>query len=180
MFISMVALSVADAYDQHQAVWSLFPGAKTRKRDHLYRIESQSNNQVVIILQSTSQPQSSDKATVLQSKPFSPAITTGDYYKFKITANPTQCLSSGKKVVDIKQEAEQVAWLQRKLAGANVTVTSLESQLTKSRKSYTSLFVTFEGVMQVTNAEQISSVLVMGVGRKKHLGAGLLSLAKAS
>lgn len=49
-----------------------------------------------------------------------------------------------------------------------------------SKKSFNSCFVCFEGVMQLTNAEQVYSALVMGIGRKKHAGAGLLSLAKAS
>ena len=180
MHISMVALNVTDSYDQHQAIWALFPGPAERKRDHLFRVENSAHNQVTILLQSTSEPQSHQAAQVLQSKPFKPTINNGDYYKFKLSANPTKCLSQGKKVIEIKEEAEQVAWLQRKLSGANVTITSIESTLVSSRKTHTSRFVTFEGVLQVTDAEQVYSALVMGIGRKKHAGAGLLSLAKAS
>lgn len=180
MYISMVALNVTDSYDQHQAIWELFPGPAERKRDHLFRVESSANNQVTILLQSTSEPKSHQGAKVLQSKLFSPTVNNGDYYKFKLLANPTKCLSKGKKVIDIKDEAEQVTWLQRKLSGANVTVTSIESTLVTSRKTHTSRFVAYEGVFQVTEAAQIYSALVMGIGRKKHAGAGLLSLAKAS
>lgn len=179
MYISRVALMATDTYEQHQAIWSLFPDSPQRKRDHLFRIEQQNGRQHVALLQSTSQPINSDKAQVLQSKEFDPTISNGDYFKFKLTANPTKCLSQGKKVIELKNEADQVAWLQRKLSGANVTVTSISSQLTMSRKSLHSRFVTFEGILQVTNAEQIYSALVMGVGRKKHAGAGLLSLAKS-
>lgn len=179
MHISMVALNVIDSYDQHQAIWSLFPGPADRKRDHLFRVESSTSGQVTILLQSTSEPQSHQGARVLQSKAFNPTLNNGDYYKFKLLANPTKCLSQGKKVIDIKDEAEQVAWLQRKLSGANVTITSMESILVSSRKTHTSRFVAFEGVLQVTEAEKIYSTLVMGIGRKKHAGAGLLSLAKA-
>jgi CRISPR system Cascade subunit CasE len=47
--------------------------------------------------------------------------------------------------------------------------------LIDSRKSFKSRFVTFEGILQITNAEQIHRTVVMGIGRKKHAGAGLLS-----
>jgi CRISPR system Cascade subunit CasE len=180
MYISMVTLNVTDSYEQHQAIWSLFPGPDERKRDHLFRVENSSGGQLIVLLQSTSAPQSNERVRVLQSKPFNPQISNGDYYKFKLLANPSKCLSQGKKVVELKEDAEQIAWLQRKLKGANVTVTAMDSALVKSRKSHNSRFVCFEGVFQVTNAEQIYSALVMGVGRKKHAGAGLLSLGKAS
>ncbi|GAD89982.1 putative CRISPR-associated protein [Vibrio halioticoli NBRC 102217] len=180
MYISMVTLDVTDTYDQHQAIWSLFPDAPDRKRDHLFRIENKNGRQLVALLQSTSQPMSSKSAKVLKSKVFNPVITNGDYFKFKLTANPTKCLSEGKKVVELKTEAQQVEWLQRKLNGANVTVTSIDSHVTNSRKSSHSRFVTFEGVLQVINSEQVYSALVMGIGRKKHAGAGLLSLAKVN
>ncbi|WP_041396070.1 type I-E CRISPR-associated protein Cas6/Cse3/CasE [Photobacterium profundum] len=181
MYISMVALSVIDTYEQHQAIWELFPNSSERKRDHLFRVENiNTSGQVMVLLQSASEPQSNVKATVLQSKLFDPQISQGEYYKFKLLANPTKCLSQGKKVIEIKDENEQIQWLQRKLRGANVTVTALESVLVKSRKSFTSRFVCFEGILQVDKPDQIYSVLVMGIGRKKHAGAGLLSLAKAS
>ena len=61
-----------------------------------------------------------------------------------------------------------------------MVVTAMESKLVHSRKSHTARFVTFEGVLQVLDADCIYSAVVMGIGRKKHAGAGLLSLARAS
>jgi CRISPR system Cascade subunit CasE len=181
MYISLVTMGASDSYEQHQAIWSLFPGAPERKRDHLFRVEGDSQNgRLVVLLQSSSKPKSCELAKVLQSKPFQPEINEGEYYKFKLLANPTKCLSDGKKVVEIKDEPEQVQWLQRKLSGANVTVTAMESKLVSSRKALMSRFVCFEGILHVTKADQIYSALVMGVGRKKHAGAGLLSLAKVN
>jgi len=182
MFISLVAIGATDSYEQHQAIWSMFPGAPERKRDHLFRVEEDDtrNGKVVVLLQSSSRPQSGDLAEVLQSKPFLPEINEGEYYKFKLLANPTKCLRSSKKVIEIKDESEQVQWLQRKLSGANVTVIAMESKLVRSRKSFMSRFVCFEGILQVKKADQIYRSLVMGVGRKKHAGAGLLSLAKVN
>lgn len=178
MYISKVSLKTSDTYEQHQAIWSLFPNSPERKRDHLFRVEAEQKGQVLLLLQSSSAPISSESTKVIQSKALNVQLNNGDYYKFKLLANPTKCLSQGKKVIEIKDEAEQVAWLQRKLNGANVTVTALESKLVNSKKSFYSRFICFEGVMQLTDAQQIYSALVMGIGRKKHAGAGLLSLAK--
>jgi len=178
MYISLVAIKVTDSYEQHQAIWSLFPDTPERKRDHLFRVESKNKGQVVAILQSATEPKSSNHSEVLQSKPFKLDLSTGEYYKFKLVANPTKRLSKQRNIIEIKDEADQIVWLQRKLIGANVTVTSMESSLVESKKSYKSLFVTFEGVLQVIDADKINRAVVMGIGRKKHAGAGLLSLAR--
>jgi len=180
MYISLVTLNVTDSYEQHQAIWSLFPNTPDRKRDHLFRVEGEKNGGIVVLLQSSSEPLSSDIAKVLQSKPLNLNLTNGDFFKFKLVANPTKCLSKNKKVIEIKDEAEQIQWLQRKLKGANVTVTAIDSMLINSRKSFKSQFVIFEGILQATDAEQIYQTVIMGIGRKKHAGAGLLSLARAS
>lgn len=178
MYISKVAISSSDSYDQHQAIWSLFPDTPERKRDHLFRVENKNRNQFMVLLQSSTEPKSSDKAEVIQSKTFDVVIEKAACYKFKLLANPTKCLSQGKKVVDLKEPDEQVEWLQRKLSGANVTVASMDATLINHRKAFASRFVTYEGVLQVIEPEQIRTAVIMGVGRKKHAGAGLLSLAK--
>ncbi len=177
MYISRVALTTRDTYEQHQAIWSLFPDQPDRKRDHLYRVENENNDQVLVLLQSASQPKSSNNAEVLQSKSFKINLESGEYYKFKLLANPTRCLSNNKKVVEIKDEASQISWLQRKLSGANVTVTAMDSKLVSSKKSYKSRFVCFEGILQINNSDQVYAAIIMGIGRNKHAGAGLLSLA---
>ncbi len=179
MFISMVALNSADSYEQHQAIWSLFPDTPDRKRDHLFRVESEQAGRYLALLQSSSSPQSSDEAIVLQSKSFELVLANGEYFKFKLVALPTKKLSKTKRILEIKDESDQIAWLQRKLAGANVTVTSVDSKLVSNKKSFNSNFVIFEGILQITNADQIQAAVLMGIGRKKHAGAGLLSLAKA-
>lgn len=178
MYLSQVMLNVHDSYEQHQAIWSLFPNVPERKRDHLFRVEQADNQQVKILLQSTTAPQTSELASVIASKEFHTQIAQDGFYKFKLLAYPTKCLSKGKKVIEIKEADEQVEWLQRKLIGANVTVTAMEAKLVRSKKSFNSRFVCFEGILQVTDNDQIERTLVMGIGRKKHAGAGLLSLAR--
>lgn len=180
MYISMVVLTTTDSYEQHQAIWSLFPKTPERRRDHLFRVENQSTaGKVMILLQSSTQPKSNDQAEVLQTKSFNPQLNNEDFYKFKLVAYPTKCISQGKRVIEIHDENEQIAWLHRKLKGANVNVTSMEKVMVKSQKSFNSRYVCFEGILQITDAAQIYQALVMGIGRQKHAGAGLLSLAKA-
>jgi len=178
MYLSQVMLKVHDSYEQHQVIWSLFPNVPERKRDHLFRVEQADKQQVKILLQSTTQPQTSELAAVIANKEFQTQIVQDGFYKFKLLAYPTKCLSKGKKVIEIKDADEQVQWLQRKLTGANVTVTAMEDKLVRSKKSFNSRFVCFEGILQVTDNDQIERTLVMGIGRKKHAGAGLLSLAR--
>lgn len=184
MYISLVALKTTDSYEQHQAIWSLFPNTPERKRDHLFRIEGKRNGQaekggvIVALLQSSTQPTGSEQAEVLQSKPFSLSLSNGESFKFKLVANPTKRLKETKRVIELHDDAEQIQWLQRKLEGANVVVTSMDSCLVSSKKSHTSRFVTFEGVLTLTDADSIYQRVVMGVGRKKHAGAGLLSLSR--
>jgi CRISPR system Cascade subunit CasE len=178
MYLSQVMLNVHDSYEQHQAIWSLFPNVPERKRDHLFRVEQEDKQKVKILLQSSTAPKTSEQATVIASKEFNAQISQYGFYKFKLLAYPTKCLSQGKKVLEIKDANEQVQWLQRKLSGANVTVTAMEDKLVRSKKSFNSRFVCFEGILQVTDCEQIERVLAMGIGRKKHAGAGLLSLAR--
>jgi len=178
MYISLVALKPTDSYEQHQAIWNLFPDTPERKRDHLFRIESHKKGQIVALLQSSTKPKSSERSEVIQSKSFDLNLSEGEYYKFKLTANPTKRLSKERNVIELKEQADQIQWLQRKLEGANVTVTAMESTLVDSRKSFKSRFVTFEGILQIIDADKIYRAVVMGIGRKKHAGAGLLSLAR--
>jgi len=178
MYISQVILTVHDSYEQHQAIWSLFAHVPDRRRDHLFRVEESDSKVCKVLLQSSTKPIRSAEASVLATRKFSPTVLEGGYYKFKILAYPTKRCSDTKKIIEIKGADETVQWLQRKLAGANVNVTSLDTVMVRNKQSHNSRFICFEGILQVVSAEAIERVLVMGVGRKKHAGAGLLSLAR--
>ncbi len=178
MYLSQVLLKTTDSYEQHQAIWSLFAGVPERKRDHLFRVEESEFKSCKVLLQSSTQPSSSEQAKVVAIKEFKISVSQDEFYKFKLLAYPTKCLSQGKKVIEIKDIDQQVEWLQRKLNGANVTVTAMDNVLVRSKKSFNSRFVCFEGILQVTDREQIQRALTLGIGRKKHAGAGLLSLAR--
>lgn len=180
MYLSQVVVKVHDSYEQHQAIWELFPNVPDRKRDHLFRVEDRNQHDCKVLLQSATPPTSSKQADVLATKEFLPKVLEGEYYKFKLVAYPTKRLSEGKKVIEIKEADDQVQWLQRKLEGARVQVTAMEDFLVTSKKAFNSRFVCFEGILQVLDPNAIERALVMGIGRKKHAGAGLLSLARTN
>jgi len=183
MYMSLIKLRSINTYEQHQAIWTLFPNTPNRKRDHLFRVETDLGSEVAVLLQSSTQPISSDKADVTQTKRFDIDLKVGGYFKFKLVAHPTKKLcrkGESKRLIEIKGEAEQIEWLHRKFEGANITVTSMNSTISKGKHGRPSLFVTFEGMLQVMDAEKIQRLLVMGIGRQKHAGAGLLSLSKVN
>ena len=167
MYLSQVMLTQRDSYEQHQAIWSLFAHMPDRKRDHLFRVEQSNKHRNLVLLQSSTQPVSSDQAEVVASKSFSPKVQLNACYKFKLLACPTKRVNKTRKLIEIHNPDEQVQWLQNKLRGANVTVTSMDNFLVSHKKAFNSRFVCFEGVLQVTEPSQIETALVMGVGRKK-------------
>ena len=178
MYLSKVVVKSRDTYEQHQAVWKLFPNTPDRKRDHLFRVEEHTSKGCELLLQSATKPTSCEQAQVLMTKEFAPTVALDSSYKFKLLAYPTKCLSKSKKVIELKEPDEQVEWLQRKLTGANVQVTAMDTLLARSKISFNSRFVLFEGILHVLDVAAIEHALVMGIGRKKHAGAGLLSLAR--
>jgi CRISPR system Cascade subunit CasE len=177
VYISQVIVQSTEPYEQHKAIWSLFNHAEQRKRDHLFRVESVNGRQCNMILQSATKPTSTNEVKVLNTKEYAPSINQGTY-RFKITANPTKKCGETRRIIDFKIADEQIAWLQRKLTGNNVTVTSLDSTIVNIKRNERARFVTFEGVIHVLEPDIIFSQMMLGIGRKKHAGAGLLTLAK--
>ncbi len=180
MYISLIRLKTLDSYEQHKAIWTLFPDTPDRKRDHLFRIEAGQRNEVTALLQSSTEPKGSVDAEVMQTKKLHLALSAGEYFKFKLTAYPAKRSATSKRIIELKNENEQIEWLHRKLESANVTVTSVSSTLVRNKNKINVLFTTFEGILQVNNVEKINRLVFMGIGRKKHAGAGLLSLARTN
>jgi len=178
VFISLISLKGTNSYQQHQEIWSLFPDRPHAKRDHLFRVESVEQGLTKALLQSAIKPITSDSASVLQSKEFNLLLKKETHYRFKITANPTKKDSKSGCLRDLATETDQVDWIQRKLGGAKVTVTSVDPKLVVYKDHQFTKLVTFEGVIQIEDVEKVEGYVVNGIGRKKHAGAGLLSLAR--
>jgi CRISPR system Cascade subunit CasE len=125
-------------------------------------------------------------------KPFDLRLQAGRLYRFRLLANPTVKKKSddGKPYrLGLIQEADQLAWLTRKLADAGVTLAScvvMPRGLQHSGKNpaqdanaATHLAVLFEGVLQAQDPERLKALIESGIGSAKGYGFGLLSLAPA-
>ena len=165
----------------------------------LFRIE-ESPDGLQILVQSQVQPAwtaaFNDFPVLLdapESKPFDPTLQTGRLYRFRLLANPTVKrtfdLNGGKhkKRLGLLKEADQIAWLKRKLEAAGAEVQDcliIPQGFQRSRKSaaqeggsQTHLAVLFEGLLTVKDPQRLSSALASGIGAAKGFGFGLLSLA---
>jgi CRISPR system Cascade subunit CasE len=164
----------------------------------LFRIEDTSEG-TQILIQSHVEPNwpfAFDELAVLNCPPehklFDLRLEAGRQYRFRLLANPTvkKKNDDGKPYrLGLIQEADQLAWLTRKLEDAGVTLAScvvMPRGLQHSGKNpaqdanaATHLAVLFEGVLQAQDPERLKAVVESGVGSAKGYGFGLLSLAPA-
>jgi len=126
-------------------------------------------------------------------KPFDLRLEAGRLYRFRLLANPTvkKKNDDGKPYrLGLIQEADQLAWLTRKLADAGVKLASCcvvmprglqhsDKNPAKDERAATHLAVLFEGVLQAQDPARLKALIESGVGSAKGFGFGLLSLALA-
>ena len=129
-------------------------------------------------------------------------IRTGDRFRFRLVANPTvkrkvDGRKNGRRDACVTEE-QQLAWLSRKGESGgfrltmietddgrqvpNVTVTPtgrMTSSRRKDNRRITHHGVRFEGVLEVTDANQFARTLESGIGSAKAFGFGLLSVARS-
>lgn len=106
-------------------------------------------------------------------------------YRFKITVNPTHHLGESPARVSYLTTAEQKSWLIKKgkefgfkLAENNFDISEKKwlSFRKKDGKKVAFLSVTFEGVLNVTDAEKFKQLLTKGIGAEKAYGQGLMTV----
>jgi CRISPR system Cascade subunit CasE len=189
---SRVAVNwAANPYRVHQRLRMAYPNDPRL----LFRIEDlPDNGGTHIITQSHTEPDwaaAFDGFHVLlrppEHKPFDPQLQAGRSYRFRLLANPTM-KHEGKRL-SLFLEAEQQAWLARKLAdtGAEALGCVTASRgLQRSRKNpwkdknqQTHFAVLFEGALRVTDPSALRAAVENGIGSAKGYGFGLLSLAPA-
>ena len=96
---------------------------------------------------------------------------------FRLYANPTKQSGNRQGIAD---HDEQIAWLQRKFAGAaTVLGVQLSRRAPIRARGYSVVAVQFDGQLRVEDAGALAALVARGIGRSKHLGLGLLSLAPA-
>ncbi len=179
-----------NAWEWHRALWTLFPGFERQTNEpapFLYRIETMNLAQgAQVLVQSTIKPaKQSDRATLLATRDIDPKPVAGQTLAFTLTANITKAIrdqgNPERKIrVPLIQEAQQIDWLKRKLAGAADSVGGLKVQphpptyFRKGRRPGKIVAVSVEGVMTVKNPKQLLTLLKKGVGPAKAFGCGLL------
>ncbi|WP_433533009.1 type I-E CRISPR-associated protein Cas6/Cse3/CasE [Micromonospora sp. CA-263727] len=125
------------------------------------------------------------------------SLAPGQEWAFRLAANPSH---SGRKTADAKEtqrfgylrEHEQIAWLVRRAERRGFVLASqhdgrpnvrLHRRQTHSFKrgmgTVTLTTATFDGILQITDADAFRRALTGGIGHAKAYGCGLLTLAPA-
>jgi CRISPR system Cascade subunit CasE len=187
-------------YRLHQMVMRGFPNGVTREKVNvLHRLEIEVDR-AILLVQSDLEPDwgSLHPDILLPASPFDPIpnpairkmdglqLTPGRILQFRLTANPTKRLSSGKgnkpgKRIAFYKEADQLDWLQERAAAHGFRL--LDVQISHSQKQTSRLkgitlhIVQYNGRLQIIDVENFQTAMHTGIGPAKAFGCGLLSLA---
>lgn len=171
-----------DSYAWHQALWKAFPGQD--ERSFLFRIEDKASGFQVFLL-SEVEPEAQEWGR-WETKPIAPSFLGYDRYRFQLRANPTvkrkrENRKNGTRTAIYGQE-ELAAWLERKAQQGGFSVEQLQigpplnQPFRKSGRRGNHKRVDFEGILSVTDREQLTQTFSKGIGSAKAFGFGLLVL----
>lgn len=181
-------------YEMHRTLSHAFPDdAKVYAEARcLFRVEESNGKSPVVLVQSRIQPKwdsvikHAPRYLVQEPrvKTTEFILTEGQRFAFRLHANPT-VKREGKRI-PLRQEQEQITWLQRKgtMHGFQLRQVRVRQDLRiqgQTADGHTAYHegVTFDGLLQVTDAEVLQQALESGIGSAKGFGFGLLSLARA-
>jgi len=191
----MVQNESRNPYEMHRTLMRGFAD-KRYEANVLYRLDIHPYSGVMgLLVQSTVEPdwqplrevgQGEYLLAPPQCKEVELDLPSGSILQFRLTANPTKRVSSGKgnkpgpRIAYYKEE-EQCAWLRQKGEAHgfelfNVQVSPAQKQ-TSRRKEITLHTVQFDGRLQITDAAKFQTTVQTGIGPAKAFGCGLLSLA---
>jgi CRISPR system Cascade subunit CasE len=207
MFLSRVEVPwefARNPYDFHRHLWRLFPGEakETRSNDgearqsFLFRIEGNPTGRPArLLVQSRRQPEAASGLIVIGTREFQPQPVAGQRLAFLLTANPVKTITdaqrdakpgktSEKCRVPLIHEADQRAWLTRKLANAGEIVAAsvlphAPMYFRKGNRGGKLATATFDGVLRVSDSTRLTELLENGVGPAKGFGCGLLLVRRA-
>ncbi|HYU33586.1 MAG TPA: type I-E CRISPR-associated protein Cas6/Cse3/CasE [Thermoanaerobaculia bacterium] len=197
-------------YQLHQAIWNLFSDRPDRRRDFLYRLESDGGRPTLYAL-SDREPRPDSSLGALwqvESRPLRPALRPSDRLRFSLRANPvvTRDGSRHDLVMDLKKDlakrgvpkaqwpseaalAQQAGegWLARRATEHGFATEwvwiARHEVLTFRKPSGATVRLAvcdFEGVLSVTDPERFLAMLRQGLGPAKGFGCGLLLCRRAS
>ncbi|WP_305856480.1 type I-E CRISPR-associated protein Cas6/Cse3/CasE [Balneatrix alpica] len=199
MYLSKVWLDwhwAKDPYQQHRALWQLFPDRAAEKRDFLFRVEDwQSRKGAAVLMQSALAPATTEVAQVLATKTVAFTIPIGRTLRFKLRANPVKTIKDERQRLNRKgevktcrvplvQEEQQLQWLMRKLAPAARLESAWVSKeqplyFRKGEMAGKIQPICFEGLLTIEDTAAWQILIQQGIGPGKAMGCGLLSVAPA-
>ena len=182
----------------HGAVESAFVGERRRR---LWRLD-QLGEKLYLLLLSEERPDLTALCAQFgtgappETRPYDSLlerVTAGSCWQFRLTANPTKsCKDPQNPAVRGTVAAHcttqyQKQWLLERAAkhgfvlqdeGFTVTRVQWQHFAKHGIRPVTLLAVTYEGVLQVTDAEQFRALLCQGMGRGKAYGLGLMTVMR--
>ena len=182
----------------HGAVESAFAGERRRR---LWRLD-QLGEKLYLLLLSEERPDLTALCAQFgtgappETRPYDSLlerVTAGSCWQFRLTANPTRSKKDSAdhtargtlKPCYLEVEQEEWLWAQAAKHGfalreEEFTVTRVQWQhfAKHGTRPVTLLAVTYEGILQVTDAEQFRALLCQGMGRGKAYGLGLMTVMR--
>jgi CRISPR system Cascade subunit CasE len=205
-----VRRDLADIQQLHRTVMSAFPSASgdNARAQHavLFRIDNDRSATPTLLIQSQIEPDWGRlPAGYLHAAPANPAtkpftaleqIDTGQILRFRLVANPTRKIDTktqedgqrrhGRRV-ELRNEPDQIAWLQRRATAAGFELVNPEETLIvrplgrmagrRDTERVTAAAVQFDGLLRVLDHDLFRNAVTAGIGPGKAYGMGLLSLA---
>ena len=183
----------------HGAIEAAFPGPRQR---NLWRIDSRAGQKYLLLLSETppdltqAAAQFAPPGEHWQTKSYDPLLTRilpGSCWQFRLTANPTKSSKDPQNPAARGTVAAhcttqyQKQWLLERAAKHGFALREEEFTVTRVQwqhfakhgtRPVTLLAVTYEGILQVTDAEQFRALLCQGMGRGKAYGLGLMTVMR--
>lgn len=134
--------------------------------------------------------------TTYDTRPYTPlleALNPNQHWKFRLTANPTRSKATTRgtrgRTIPIHHPTDQLTWLATRADQHGFTITNDDSPTAQVIEHHTNRFkgsteqvalkrATFEGILTITNPDQLRHTLTAGIGKAKSYGCGLLTLTR--
>ena len=167
--------------DYHAYLESAFPAEQllgVRKR-HLWRLDGQS-----VLLVSEDEPDEEalgkyGNVTIKDYSKFINNVNTQRPYQFKLVANPLQSDIKDRRI-PCHGNRQRLEWLEKQ--GERYGFKVIQAKITGYKENrirkhgFTVKSVTFEGILQVTDAKKFKQALTEGIGRETAYGCGLITI----